>query len=476
MLKVSIVDANEQTNPAYRGLACSVIAGWLKWECREADVPIVPAQEADLVFLAFAGAIGWRDECRKALKRARIEPTASRRARRPYVVTGGPIDALPMVALELADALVVGEGYRYVRQILRMAHVRAVEEFTRTWPHAIEKRQVETLARQDGAPWLMADQMEPVASPDDVIDWDIPPMRSDDKVVRVIASKGCHFKCGYCATSYRQTYQSHPRGGRVVGQLAELANRKERVQLVSNDPMNLTWFRQIATRLDSQSFTLQEVRDPAHRAVLTKSGIGMARFGVEGISERIRRAFGKPVSDDEVLEVVADLHAHKVNTHLFFISGAPSETVEDWQAFRAFYEKLGKTVRSGICRVKLTTFLPTPPAPLARFVTGTATETPMLETMAWIPKNAASRHVVTIMGRRGKQHVADVAEQMSVSADVAGQVMAQPQTDLSPTLDCWLRLPHNMIQWPIRPDLRYKASEVYRQRMAAEHGPTTQTD
>jgi len=139
VLRVAIVDANEHTNPAYRGMACSVIAGWLKWECKQANVPIVPAQEADLVLLAFAGAIGWRDECRRALKRAHVEPDASGRARRPYVVTGGPIDALPLVALELADALVVGEGYRYVRQMLGLADVRGVEEYTRTWPHAIER-------------------------------------------------------------------------------------------------------------------------------------------------------------------------------------------------------------------------------------------------------------------------------------------------------------------------------------------------
>lgn len=471
MLRVAIVDANEHTNPAYRGMACSVIAGWLKWECKQANVPIVPAQEADLVLLAFAGAIGWRDECRRALKRAHVEPDASGRARRPYVVTGGPIDALPLVALELADALVVGEGYRYVRQMLGLADVRGVEEYTRTWPHAIERGQVQTLARQEGAPWLLAAEASPLASPDDVIDWDVPPMRSDDKVVRLIASKGCHFKCGYCATSYRQTYQCHPRGGRVVGQLTELAKRRERVQMVSNDPMNLPWFRQIASRLDSQSFTLQEVRDQANRAVLTKSGIGMARFGVEGVSERIRRAFGKPVSDNEVLEVVADLHAHKVNTHLFFISGAPWETETDWQAFRAFYERLGRTISNGICRVKLTTYLPTPPAPLARFVTGAKSEKPMADMMAWIPKNAASRHVVSIMGRRGRQHVADVAEQLSVSADVAEQLMRRLQADIAPTLDHWMRLPHNLIQWPIRPDLRYKVSEVYQRRMA--HVPTT---
>lgn len=472
MLRISLVDANERANREYAGIAVSVVSGWLTWEAQRAGIEFCEPQEADVVLLSFAGALDWRQSCISYLRRYKLEPEAARRNRQPYIITGGPVDATPFTALEIADALAVGEGIQFVRTLLQMIRAGAGIQDVRSWiigyPHAIEREQIESMQRDAARPWLLSDAAPVLATPDDFIDWDIPPVRSADKVVRIIAEKGCHCKCTFCATTYRQAHRQNPNESQVLTTLGALKARGERVQLVSNDPMNLPYFRRVNTRLDSQSFTIMEVSDPANRRAIIRSGVGIARFGVEGISERIRKAFAKPISNDHLLDVIADLHANRINTHMFFIVGAPGETVEDWIEFKEFYRQLARVVQYGICRIKFTTFVNTPPAPLARFVPDSAWEREMNSLRAWISSNSASRHVVYIAGRRRKTHVLNVAEQLSVNLAIAQKLVDSAGVyDLLPTADDARRAVWEVVGWPIPVDTRYRISEIYARRMFA---------
>ncbi len=468
-MHLALIDANEKANKEYAGVASSVVSGWLKWECQQAGIALYPPASADIVFLVFAGALDWQAECTAYLRRNRIEPNAKRRQCRPYIIAGGPCDAIPFTALSVADAITVGEGYAFVRELLAMldgASVDDVRQWIITYPHAIERAQVEALRRDPARPWLLSTDAPSLAVPDERIDWGVPPVRSDDKVVRIIAEKGCHCKCAFCATTYRQRHQQNDNEARVLGALQNLKAAGERVQLVSNDPMNLPYFRRISTKLDSQSFTVMEMSDDANRAAIIRSGVGIARFGVEGISERIRKAFAKPISNDHLLSVLADLHTHKINTHMFFIVGAPGESAQDWQEFREFYDRLARTIRNGICRIKFTTFVNTPPAPLARFVPDLTYEREMESMRDWIGKNAASRHLVYVRGRGGKSHVANVAEQLAISSSEALHLVeAHGSIDLLPTIDDARRAIWEVVDWPISTEVRWKIAATYGRRM-----------
>lgn len=470
MLKVGLVDANERANPAYAGITASVISGWLVWEMGQAGVPVSDVKDADIVFLVYAGSINWVSNCRSYLRRAGIIADAEKRDCRPYIIAGGPVDATPFTALKIADALAVGEAYTFVRELLRLiadgADLAYLSGFIVDYPHAIERGQLLGLEVDPDAPWLLKGPAPKLARPDNYVDWSVPPIRSDDKVVRIIAEKGCHGKCVYCATTYRQEHVQNPNGYRVITLLEGLKAKGERVQLLSNDPMNLPYFRDIRTRLDSQSFTILEVSDPENRAAIIRSGVGIARFGVEGLSERIRRAFGKPIASERLLEVLADLGAHKMDTHMFFITGAPGETHEDWLEFRAFYEQVTRTVKWGICRVKFTTFIPSPPAPLGRFVPDMAHEQETEDFRNWMFNNSVSRHLVNIFGRKSKTHYADVAEQLGITPELAAGLLQSPGTfDLAPTLEEARRMKHEVIEWPLSLEVRHKIGDVYKKRM-----------
>lgn len=474
MLSVAIVDANEKANKAYAGLTSSVVSGWLAWECKQATIDLVPPERADVVLLCFSGALDYVENCRRYLKRHGIEPSAAKRGGRPYVVTGGPADAIPFAALEMADALAVGEAYTFVRQLLGLIVARQsvdeVRDFIVAYPHAIERSQLAGLERDRERPWLLVAEAPKLATPDDWVDWaGVPPVRSDDKVVRLIGSKGCHFKCGFCATTYRQTYRRNEDEAQVLGQLRALKRQGERVQILSNDPLNLPYFRAVSSKLDSQSFTVQEVKDRENRMAIIRSGVGIARFGVEGVSPRIRKAFGKPISDDELIDTLVHLHQAKINTHMFFIVGSPYETADDWAAFRQLYERLTRALRSGICRIKMTTFVPTPPAPLARYVPDLTYERELMAFRQWVSGNAASRHMVYIQGRGGRTHTANVAEQLAIPLPLAQELVASPlgTVDLAPTLTDFRRLTAEVVAWPLRDEVRWKVGNVYRHKMTA---------
>jgi len=469
MLTVGILDANSRTNAAYKGVVASVIGQWIAWEAGRQGVDLVPPSEADVVLLCYAGSVDWRGECRKALKREKIEPETAARGRRPYVITGGPVDAVPLTALGKADGLIVGEGYRLLRAVLEMVasgcDVVDIATLFERDEHAIEWSQVCLLERDHQRPWLLADRVEPLATPDPFVDWGVPPVKSDDRVVRVIGSKGCHFKCSYCATTYRQDYSTNPDARGVQRMVRRLSRSGERVQLISNDPANIPYYTKISQKLDSGSYTIEEFMSAENRAAILRQRPRIVRFGVEGISERLRYAWQKPIPNPTLLDVIRDLQANKINSHMFLIVGAPYEDETDWDKWREFHLELARTIKWGLCRLKFTTFQPSAPSPMMRFVSGTGWFERWRKYRDWIPSHCACRHLVVIDPRGPASNVVDVADQLQITNDDAAKLTASPTTtDLAPSLDDFARMPSNLVRWPISLKGRHRIGNRYVER------------
>lgn len=474
MLKLGIIDANSRASADYDGLMPSTVGGWLDWEIDKRHMEWTKPHEADVVFLCHSGAIDWRVSCRRALKRAGIMRSTTFREMKPYVITGGPIDAAPLTAISMSDAVMIGEAYVGVRMVLDAIDddpsfdVEDLETMLAGYLHAITARQAAHVKQDPGKPWLMLEPYDALACPDIEVDWSVPPVKGDDGVVRVIGSKGCHKKCAFCATTYRQPYQVNPKGGRVVGTVKALQRQGERVQVISNDPADLPFFRKLTGHMASQSFTIDELLDDDNRRMLIANKPGIARFGVEGISERIRRAFGKPVPDQAIIDLLAELHANKVKTHMFFIIGAPFETADDWEALRVFWRRVAREATLwGVCRWKFTAFMPAPPAPLSRFVGGGAYVRRQSAFKSWVVTNCAASHHVLIPGRTADSQWENVGEMLGLPMEYARHAWSKKKhtVDLAPTLEEFERMPAEIVTWPLDAARRYKVSEVYRKRM-----------
>lgn len=473
-LSYAVIDANEKTNHEYAiHETSSVISFWLLWELEQADCQIVDdVTAADVVLVAYAGGINWRRSVSRTLNKLGIEPDANKRER-PYLIAGGPVDVAPFTALSIANGLAIGEAYAFVRSLFDCQTLDDVRQFITDYPHALERSQVVSLAHDQERPYLLAAPPSvPLASPDAWVDWEGQPLvRGNDKVVRVIASKGCHLKCKFCATTYRQTYRPNPNQHLLAAKLDRLSEAGERVQMVTNDVGVLDALHLIkpTTDLDSQSLTIKSVRDKNNLQALVRSGMKIARFGVEGITPRIRQAFGKPIDDDELINIVASIHHHKRNSHLFYIVGAPYETVEDWAAHETFMRRLLGYVQWGLIRFKYTAFTPYPPTPLARFLPSRQYYDNMQHFRDRYLHNFVNRHAIFVWGAKPENSLRDVADGFAISLKYLKGLQHDTETiDLFPTLDDWLRAPWEIIEWPLSAKRRYILGGSYQKWMG--HG------
>lgn len=477
-LTAAVIDANEVASKAWRGVTASVVGQWLKWECERAGVERVEPTAADVVFVAYAGALGWRKAIKRALTAAGIP--ASHRQRNPgagpVVIGGGDVAAIPLVGLEAADAICAGEGVRFVRDLFASVSRRAdLMPYLDGCPNVITRPKIPPMDPVE--PHLYAHEPHAQVIPDWTVDWELPAFESSDRVVRVIASKGCHKKCAFCATTYRQPYSVAPDGQRVHNTLNAAAKAGKRVQFVSNDPANIPWFTAMTEHISSGSFTIDEMRRPDVFEAIVKIRPKIVRMGVEGVSERIRQAFGKPIPTDEMVDIVGRLAAARVNWHLFIIAGAPYETDEDWAEFQAAIRRIRKAVNWGLHRIKITAFEPAPPAPLAIF--RPSDYQPRYDAFYdWMCNNCLSRRILYVGPHRTPEYAVACAEAIGVPSlikvaqEAARKCRTTPAAVRAVMPEClaadeatYRRLPWELVKWPLSPAQRLKVAEVYRKRM-----------
>jgi hypothetical protein len=479
MLKVAILDANttgDDTTEMTIHLTNSMVANWLAWEFDSRNVPIsTDYATSDILFLVYAGAVDWLPAVKRFLKKHAIPSSPSARNRKPYIITGGAIDVAPFVALSVVDALAVGEAYHFIRSLIDLLENDSSLEDIRGWivdyPHAIEQSQLSPLAEDPDYPYLLASPPPKLASPDDWVDWEGQPLiRNDDKVVRIVAAKGCHLRCKFCATTYRQTYRIHPRQGMLAKQVEALNEAGERVSLITNDVGVLPALHLLANKaqLDSQSLTIKSVRDPENLEAIIEANTKIIRFGVEGVSERVRQAFGKPIDDAELIDILAYIHSRRRNSQLFFIVGSPYETREDWVAHERFVRALFKRVEWGVLKFKYTAFQPNPPTPLARFLPARQYYRNMGKFKDDYLNDFVSRHGLLIWARKPDNLIDTLADVYHVPRAYFRNLYHDEETiDLLPTVDMARRAKWEVIDWHLSPDKRWNLGNSYARTMGA---------
>lgn len=471
-LKVGLLDANRTFDPTLAGLPCSGIAFWLKWEFEQAGVPIVEPEEADICLLLFSGAMHFGKGVRAHLRKKRIALDPEKRARRPYIITGGAVDCTPAQAFRHVDALVVGEAYAFVRGMLGGIKsgwdLEEVRGWIKVYPHAIEREQFTAIPRDPSRPWQFIDVPPKLARPDDFVDWrNHPIIRTERSVSNILASKGCAGKCLFCSTSFRQNYLVNPHEDYIIAALKGLKARGQRLSLMTNDAGRLPYFRKILTGLDSQSFSVRDARDPGIRARLVTSKLKLARFGIEGLSERLRTAVGKPVSNDDLEMILMDVVGrHHVAVTLFYIAGLPFEDEPDAEDFRSFYYRVNRQLDEGIARLKFTAYAATPPAPLARFAPNAGFSARYKALSTWTQRNNAGGHLMQVWPALPKSVTAELASNFDLPLPMAEEIMSQSSNfDFAPTPEDAERQIAECIEWPIGPAKRWKMTEIYRRKM-----------
>lgn len=292
-MRIAILDAN-YSQPEYQGLS----GAWLRWELDRAGILPVDASEAEYVLVTVSCAQNWRD-VRRVLKRSRVSPSAR-------IILGGAGAYTPAVFDSLASVVCVGEGARWIRTFLRDGYEAAC-----ALPES----------------WIPGDMREVI--PNTEFPWDVPPITAPDGIVRVFSSRGCKYRCLFCQTGWESCYRVNPDPERLRSQIHRLQRANKRFTIMTNEGAEET-----VRDFYGHEFVSMRLQNLKKLMPISRRFAKNVHIGVEGVSERLRTAVGKPVDNDELLRTSHDLLANKIAVRWFFVIGLPGETAQDYEELR----------------------------------------------------------------------------------------------------------------------------------------------
>jgi radical SAM superfamily enzyme YgiQ (UPF0313 family) len=320
-LRLAILDSN-YPKQQHQGLA----ATWLRWELEQAGIREYPAPLADTLLVTVSSQQGIADVKRELRK---LNLTNKR------IVMGGGGCYAPAVFEGLGDVICVGEGTRFMRTLLADGFDAAT-----TLP--------ESWTRGESCPVI----------PGREFPWDVPPLNHPDGTVRVFGSRGCKYRCLFCQTGWETTYRVNPDLCKLQAQIDSLERQGKRIAVVTNDAAE-----EQVKFTGQQEFLSVRLQNLRHMMPLTRMQVKSVRIGVEGVSERLRIAVGKPVANDELLRITFDLLANGVGVRWFFIPGLPGEIDEDYAELRYLVREL-HYLPKGCVMMNFHSFIPQPATPL----------------------------------------------------------------------------------------------------------------
>jgi hypothetical protein len=293
----------------------------------------------------------WLD-LRPMFRRMGLEPLAAdRRPTDPLVAFGGQSSIAPEPIALMADVIALGDGEITGGRIAQIA--------------ALGRDHVADLAGEPGY-YVPAIQSPPSTFRRVEADrYDPVPIRVGEhrRATAIEVARGCRSKCAFCSIgwaggTYREADPAEVRA--IVGR-----HRGSSLNLYAPDYSSISWSVDADRMLDDHGCTQRgrDARlDAADRAMAAGATIREFSFGVEGVSERMRRAIAKPLTDDRIVEVLTG-PLSGVRCRLYLIPGLPGETDEDRAQFMRLLDRL-VSGRTASLDVTLTLWQAVPHTPL----------------------------------------------------------------------------------------------------------------
>uniref|UniRef100_A0A6M3LKF9 Putative radical SAM superfamily protein n=1 Tax=viral metagenome TaxID=1070528 RepID=A0A6M3LKF9_9ZZZZ len=321
-MKLAVIDA-DYPKPQHVGLAAS----WLRWHIPRIGGELCSPDNAEILLVTTTSQ-QQAPHVRHMLRKVRAGKT---------VIVGGAGAYGPAAFDGIADVVCVGEGLRFVNTLVRDGLGAAAE-----LPEA----------------WIPGGKRPVVPGFD--FPWDLPPIMHPDGKYRVFESRGCRHKCLFCQTGWERPYQLTPDLPKLIRTCREMERRKLVYDVVTND----AGVTRIVEKLPGAQMASYRYK---HLVSMNPSLLPQTvRIGVEGVSERLRRAVNKPVPTAGLVDLVHRLFAAGRTVRLFFIVGLPLEEASDYDELGDLINGIGRAEK-GVSHFTFHAFIPQPASPLCVF-------------------------------------------------------------------------------------------------------------
>jgi radical SAM superfamily enzyme YgiQ (UPF0313 family) len=325
--RIAVIDPGYK-DPNHLGLG----ATWLRWSLENSGVPLVEPREADILLASVQSQQSF-PQLRTALRRYGVRKGTK-------IVLGGPGCYGPAVFDDAATVCCVGEGPSFLRTLLADG-LEAVCELPQAWVPGQTREVI----------------------PDSAFPWSLPPIMFQDGFARVWASRGCKRNCLFCQTGWEQPYRENPDMEAVCRQARELRSVGTQVCVSTNDASELDWDK--FPPAVHFSATVDGMMRLLSSGAQMNGRVKSVRLGVEGMSERLRSAVGKPVADAELIGLSKYILDNGVGVSWFFVCGLPCESEADYDGLRRLVSQVKSRMAKGVVMMRFHAYIPQPAAPLS---------------------------------------------------------------------------------------------------------------
>lgn len=266
------------------------------------------------------------------LERARIPRFSSNRdASHPVVVAGGAAMFQPEPLADFLDVICVGDGEEFLagmpeilsRKLPRPELIQALSELPGAYVPARRK------VIYDDTGFFVKDMLGETAPimGHTTRQWLTAPGFAKGKQHEIEIARGCNMSCAFCAITWRNEFRERP--------------EENTLKVLDGEPMDF-----FAPNTGGVSYfaDLLHLRGKGSKGDITVTDFltmpdpepgaykgDRYTFGIEGISHRLRRLIGKPITAEQIEEMVRRMIVGQAgHQQLYFIRGIPGESDADW--------------------------------------------------------------------------------------------------------------------------------------------------
>jgi len=252
----------------------------------------------------------------------------------PLVVFGGQTSFAPEPIAPFADIVALGDGEltgNHIGQLLDEGMTKEDIMATVCTTVGFYVPQIHMPEDYRFRRWEMPNH-EPI------IIW---PGDEGEKSPTVEVARGCQSKCAFCPIGWAGGTYREGDLTTLQTELQTIAKRRARVNLFAPDYSSVSYVSDLdrfAESLGCKNAGLDARLDKAEKHMGKGGTVKRFSFGIEGLSDRLRKAIGKPLKFDKITEVMSRLEG--VTIKWYVIIGLPGETKDDFAEFKAMCEQV----------------------------------------------------------------------------------------------------------------------------------------